>query len=184
MPDDAVASAATQFYGADAAAVLSEYSGGPDPVLGSIGAKWLTDTTFRCGAVITAGRHDARGAPVYSYQFEQPLPGREAQGAAHSYELPFVFGNLSTDGVLGGPFSDRDHALSALMTTYWTQFAKTGNPNGKGTPNWPRFDSRARAFVRFSTAFDGNVKQDARLRMNACRAFEKKVAGRTGADPT
>ena len=175
MPDAGVAGAVKAFYGADASAVLAEYAA-PDVVLGSPGAQWLTDTTFRCGAVITAARHDAGGAPVYAYQFEQPLPGREAQGAAHSYELPFVFGNLSKNGVLGGAFSAPDHALSDLMVTYWTQFAKTGDPNGAGVPKWPRFDAHARAFVHFATMYDGNVKQDRGLRQNACRAFEKRVS--------
>src|SRR5277367_4069559 len=81
MSEDALPNAIKQFYNADAVAALPLY-GASDPILGSPGAQWLTDTSFRCSAIMTAERHAAGGAPVYSYQFEQSLPGREAEGAA------------------------------------------------------------------------------------------------------
>jgi para-nitrobenzyl esterase len=169
------------FYGEAAPAALDLYSTGPgkslpvDPVLGSPAAQWLTDSSLRCSAVIMAARHQAAKAPVYSYQFEQPLPGRENQGAAHSYELPYVFGNLLDKGPLGAPFSSTDRALSDLMMTYWTNFARHGDPNGPGIPHWPRFTNETRAYMRLSTALQGNAAAGQGLRQAACQLFENRV---------
>ncbi len=72
-------------------------------------------------------------APVYSYYFSQtsaynPLP-------IHVSEVPYVFGDLVPNGH-GAPNAS-DVALSDAMSSYWTNFAKTGNPNGAGLPGWP-----------------------------------------------
>jgi len=166
------------FYGPDAAAVLPEYaaSSGTQPAaLGTPANQWLTDTTFRCGAVITAERHSATGARVYSYQFEQSLPGHPEQGAQHSFELPYVFGNLLPEGALGGAYIASDRALSDAMVGYWTNFAKAGDPNGSGLPAWPAFDSAARAYMRFATAYTADASVGHGLRQTACSAFERKL---------
>jgi para-nitrobenzyl esterase len=166
------------FYGPDAGAVLPEYATAPGAeksVLGSAANQWLTDTTFRCGAVITASRHSATGAPAYSYQFEQSLPAHPQDGAQHSFELPYVFGNLLAAGALGGAYSASDRALSDVMVGYWTNFAKAGDPNGPGLPAWPAFDSAARTYMRFATAYSQDASVGHGLRHNACSAFERKV---------
>jgi para-nitrobenzyl esterase len=181
MPDDAVRGAIEKTFGANAAAALREYSIGDalsptDAVMGTAGAMFLTDTSFRCGSVITASRHAATGSPVYQYQFEQSLPGKDADGAAHSYELPFVFGNLLPDGVFGGAYTPADRALSDAMLTYWTNFAKTGNPNSVGT-EWPRFDGK-KAYIHLASRFDGSVKADEGLRRNVCQLYEQSLTAR------
>jgi para-nitrobenzyl esterase len=174
IPDRALPEAIRRAYGAGADEALALYGFGHgaepnvDPVLGGPGPQFLTDTTFRCGAVITAVRHASAGAPVWEYQFEQSLPGRHKDGAAHSYELPYVFGNLLQDGFLGGAYGPRDRALSNVMVRYWTDFARTGDPNEKGVPHWPRFEPSTRAFMRFSTAFPDDEKVGHRLRGDLC----------------
>jgi para-nitrobenzyl esterase len=175
LSEDALPNAVKQFYGADAAAALPLY-GAPDPVLGSPGAQWLTDTSFRCSAVVTAGRHAADGAPVFSYQFEQSIPGREAEGAAHSYELPYVFGSLLPTGALAGPFGAADRQLSNVMLTYWTNFAKHGDPNGAGLPVWHKFGASTGAYMRFSSALPQHAQTAEGLRRPQCQLFEAKLA--------
>jgi para-nitrobenzyl esterase len=85
-----------------------------------------------------------RAVPVYAYQFADrtapppvEVPGY-ATGAEHAVELNFVFPNL-----FGPPLNSEQQALSSTMVRYWTNFAKHGNPNGDGTPFWPRFRSSA-----------------------------------------
>jgi para-nitrobenzyl esterase len=59
-------------------------------------------------------------------------------GAAHSDEMPLVFHQF---GLPGRPeANDVDIALSEMIMSYWTNFAKHGNPNGKGLPEWPIYN--------------------------------------------
>jgi para-nitrobenzyl esterase len=183
-PDDAALPEMLRaFYGDQAAAALELYAGpgsaaAPDPVLGSEAAQWLTDSTFRCGAVIYARHHAHSGAAVYAYQFEQSLPGREAEGAAHTYELPYVFGNLLHDGPLGAPFDAADRALSDTMQAYWTAFAKSGDPDSAGGPRWPRFTAETATYMRFASSIAGSAANAQGLRREQCALFEKRINDR------
>ena len=77
------------------------------------------------------------GKPAYAYQFARRLPtdGREGvlQGAFHSSELWFMFKSLR---FCWRPFVKGDYDLAEQMITYWTNFAKYGNPNGAGAGQW------------------------------------------------
>ena len=55
------------------------------------------------------------------------------KGAFHSAELWYMFGTL---GKCWRPMETVDYELSECMVNYWTNFAKTGNPNGEGLPEW------------------------------------------------
>ena len=81
--------------------------------------------------------------PVYVYDFVRELPGDDA-GAFHSSELWYTFGTLDR---AWRPFTEADYALSKSMLSAWTDFMRTGNPEGDGKMEWPAY-TKDRPFVK------------------------------------
>ncbi len=104
------------------------------------------------------GRLQAKtgGSKVFMYYFDHipprpaDSPWKHAIGAVHSEEITYVFQHLNQSPNL--PWSAVDHRLSDDMATYWTNFAKYGNPNGPGVPHWPAFTIRRPAVLHFTDA--------------------------------
>jgi para-nitrobenzyl esterase len=81
------------------------------------------------------------GEPTYRYHFElRATPSKYHQGtwAFHSDDIEYVFGTLDTRP--GWTVRPEDWTLSEQMMSYWTNFAKSGDPNGAGLPTWPKYD--------------------------------------------
>lgn len=73
---------------------------------------------------------------VYEYLWDHALPGPDAArfGAFHTSEVPYV---LNTLYMSDRPFTDTDRQIAGMMSSYWANFAATGDPNGNGLPQWP-----------------------------------------------
>ena len=94
------------------------------------------------------------------YPADSPQAGR---GSGHGAEIPFVFGNFAG---MSRPVTDADRRISDAMVTYWTNFAKRGDPNGDGVPAWPAFREDAPAAQYFSgTAKPGPVPSESAMKV-------------------
>nr|WP_165388328.1 carboxylesterase family protein [Sphingomonas populi] len=101
----------------------------------------MSDTDFGWRGWSIAEARTAKGdAPVFVYQFDNPPPGVDgarSDGAVHSDELNYVWGNH--DPARRWPATDT--AFAGLMQRYWITFARTGNPNRVGLPQWAPYAS-------------------------------------------
>ena len=100
------------------------------------------------GAV--AGKNRKRRSPYYYFAHLPPAPQGSPfadWGAGHWVELPYVFGHLSQ---YQWAWTDADRALADTMATYWTNFAKSGDPNGAGVPAWPNFTTTNEHLMHFN----------------------------------
>ena len=151
-----------RLYGANAAAVLKEYAAGnSEEALQSAtdlaGARFIAYSTWKW--IEMSGK--TGGKPVYRYYYSRPrppmtpemgnataglaggvirgtgaaaAPAPPARGAVHSAEIEYAMGNLNTNKVY--QWTPEDHKVSSVMQDYFANFIKTGNPNGKGSPEW------------------------------------------------
>jgi para-nitrobenzyl esterase len=145
--------------GAAALYPLSNYGG--DPMLAY---DRVTTDPFRCIEVRVMQKIAAQ-VPTYAYDFTYPnspfyypqMPGFKAL-ASHTIDIQFLFNNyhggplgVNLDQTTGQPreLNAQETALSDQMVAAWTNFVKTGNPNGAGNSPWPKFsaDSSATYFV-------------------------------------
>ncbi len=83
-------------------------------------------------------RAEQSSKPAYAYLFARQLPG-DSSGAFHSSDLWYIFHSFSHSW---RPFTAGDQALSNQMVDYWTNFAKSGNPNGKDGGNWTPYSAK------------------------------------------
>jgi len=141
----------------------------PDPENGTVLLQFTTDNLFRCGTVQELIWHTAAGNPAYEYQFSRTVHGKEALGAPHASEIPFIFGTLSVWQNMR-KYNESDQRYAPQMQEYWTNFAKTGDPNGGKLVKWPRFDATARAYMDFTDA--GPVVKEG-LRRQVCDLFKE-----------
>ena len=107
------------------------------------------------------------------------ISAQKPNGAWHADEIPYVFRNLGRGFAAPGvpaetAPSPADAAMSELVSTYFTNFAKTGNPNGAGLPQWPAF-SEQRQEVMF---LDANAGARPMPNVPQLTAFEKYFAWR------
>ncbi|HWF06191.1 MAG TPA: carboxylesterase/lipase family protein [Candidatus Angelobacter sp.] len=114
--------------GSDEQAVTSFYSAYRDQAFG-----WEMRTWAR---MATKTGHQ----PAYMYYFSHRPPGPQSAKlrAFHASEIAYVFGTF----VWPFPWEDADRKLSDAMTSYWVNFATTGNPNGGSLPKWPVYNAK------------------------------------------
>jgi para-nitrobenzyl esterase len=128
-------------YGAYAKKILAAYPAGSDAQALRSARDLSRDSLFGWGTW-TWARLQSRTSKdkVFVYYFAHrpqypDTPRFKDFGASHGSEMAFVFGNFAKTM----PATAADKAVSKEVSSYWVNFARTGNPNGKGLPKWPAF---------------------------------------------
>jgi len=124
----------------------------------------FVDNIFRPGTIIEAElQSDQRGAPVYTYLFAWQSPVEDgAARAHHCAEIPFAFNNISIVEQSTGGGKDA-YALEDKVSQAWINFARSGNPNHPGLPNWPAFTRENGAVMIFDNESEVRYNHDKEL---------------------
>lgn len=158
-------SAVATVFGPLAADVLARYPASDYDSPRAAFEALATDAIFLCPAR-AASRLVAPVQPkTFVYQFTHTLKFLPSVGAFHGLELPFVFGNFERFPVAA---TKKDLKLSKRMQGYWTNFATTGDPNGKGLPPWPAYTVDGDT----SLALDTKIRPQVGYRKEYCEFWE------------
>jgi len=120
--------------------LLKIYPATSDAEAWKASAALMRDQTFGLQMRTWARMQTKTGkSPAYLYYFSRVPPGPvgEHYGAFHASEISYVFG---TEDIGKRTWESADRKLSYIMSSYWINFAATGNPNGRDRPSWPKYD--------------------------------------------
>jgi para-nitrobenzyl esterase len=129
-----------------------------DPVLGDVGTQFVTDLAFRCPANQVAKQMLSAGVKIWRYQFGFPRTGTTGP-VEHSSELNYVFDAAPADATF---------QTWPPVQQYWANFARTGNPDGPGLPDWPDMGPQ----LSYMAFMPGGPEVDKNLRSAACKLLD------------
>ena len=131
-------------YGANAEKFLELFPANTDEEAAQ-SQKRMSSLSFGWNNYTWAKRQTETGkSSAYLYYFKRVPPGEPDYGAFHSAEFGYALHTLSK---WERPFTDADYRLEEIMSSYWANFAATGNPNGEGLPVWPAFTNDTPAVI-------------------------------------
>ena len=130
-----------------------------------------TDITFRPGTIAQANVKVAQqGAPVYMYMFTWESPVMDGiLRSTHCMEIPFVFNNADLHASMTGGGKEAVE-LADKMSQAWINFARTGDPNAGGLPQWPAYNPEEGAMMIFDNRCEVRYNHDKEL-MEFVRQF-------------
>jgi para-nitrobenzyl esterase len=139
---------ANEKYGPNAAAYLKVFSAGTDTEAQASQAKLAVLNFASLPAYLLAG-YNKRPTFIYEDGYvPTDKPGFLNYGAFHTSEVPFA---LHTLHLWNRPWKQADYDVQELMSSYWIQFVKTGNPNGNGLPQWNAYKKGAGTILEINT---------------------------------
>jgi len=153
-------------YGEHAEKFLELYPAKSDQDVRDAMNKLLTDSWFTRVAREMAAGQTHTGKESYQYEFTRVSRQMPAWGAHHAAELGYVFNTLPEKGL-----EDIDRQLADAMIQYWVQFAKTGNPNASGLPEWPAFSPESQGYLELGDTIGqkANLRTEKNMKIEAIR---------------
>jgi len=161
-----------KIYGADADAVLALFPPARGAKLKQTMRDLLTASVFESAARAMARAMEKVPSKAWRYRFSRvsPVAASLGVGAAHGFEIPYVFGT-GTPVFLA---REEDRHVADAMQRMWVHFAATGDPNVEGLPAWPAYESRTDPLLDFGTTIE--VRRG--LHREALDLFDRIRAGR------
>jgi len=175
----------TQSFGPLPPALMAAYPHATDEEARTARLDFERDLRFSWDMWAWAGLQATTGHnSVYYYSFQQrpPFPKDSVYagwGASHFAELWYVFDHLDQSP---WPWTAADRNVAIEASNYWVNFARSGNPNGAGLPQWPAFEN-AKGRVQYLV---DPIKTDGVLAIDKLRVFDSvysKVRGKSSSSP-
>ncbi|MDA7874221.1 carboxylesterase family protein [Rhodopirellula sp.] len=152
-----------EVYGVD------DESGIRDSVVQEITDVWFVRPTREYLRAMQAGK-----SPVWMYHFTRDSRSWPWLKAAHAAEIPYVFNTLDETKI-----DDVDRAIASAMIGYWTQFARSGDPNAEGMVTWPPYDQQTDQHLEIGD----ELKSGHGLRAEACDLMDRVINFQRQAKP-
>jgi para-nitrobenzyl esterase len=166
--------AAQKKYGAQADAFLKLYPVASDDTVAATQKDANRDLT-RVGMDLWAADQIKMSKKVYTYYFDRviPWPAHPEFGAFHTSDVPYVFENIHK---MDRPWEPVDDQVSDAVSSYWVNFAATGNPNGKGLAEWPAYSDGSHTTMELGAKMGPMPVADS-AKLDFFLAFLKQPAG-------
>jgi para-nitrobenzyl esterase len=140
-------------FGMEAAAARKLYDPEGHETLDELKQQVWADETLVEPSRHLANEMARAGQPVWWYRFsyvaESLRNDPKWKGTLHGFEIPYTF-NIPA-AVVRDKVTEADKAEGTLASAYWVAFAKTGDPNGGGRPEWPRHDPAVNRVINFTS---------------------------------
>jgi para-nitrobenzyl esterase len=169
--------AVTKLYGDKAEQVLAAYPAGADGAAVLKAARALASDRFIALSTWRWMDLSTRTGlkPTYYYLYAEPRPATKAdpsaprpEGAVHSAEIEYALGNLDLNPVYA--WTPQDRATSQALQGYFANFIKTGDPNGRDLPEWPRYATGLRMTIGPAPRAEPDLDRPAREALSAATA--------------
>lgn len=110
------------------------------------------------GARSLAATLAGQGVPVYAYRFSYVADAIGKPGAEHATDIPYFFDTVAVK--YGAQNTKKDAAMGKAISAYLVNFAKKGDPNGRGLPAWPRYRPATDEIMDFAGSGKPEPKKD------------------------
>ncbi len=131
-----------------------------------------TNTDMYAPVMAFIGNRFAKANGAFVYYFDLDAPG-DGNGAFHSCDLRYVFETLSGSW---RPYGARDHEAAAQLAQYLANFARTGDPNGAGLPEWKRASRRCAHVLHIAPRGTATGRADyVKMTLNLLRKGDPKA---------